>query len=112
MQVRTLLVRGMIAGLVAGVLAVGFASVFGEPAIDQSVSFEFQQSMQRGQPSEPEIVSRGVQRSIGLATGVGVYGVAFGGLFALAFAAAYQRIGRFSARATAALVALGGFVTI
>jgi hypothetical protein len=36
------------------------------------------------------------------------YGTAFGGLFALAFAFAYQRIGRLSARGTAALLAAAG----
>jgi Probable cobalt transporter subunit (CbtA) len=102
----------MLVGLVAGVLALGFASLFGEPSIDQAVSFESQEAMQRGEPPEKELVSRAIQRSIGLATGVGVYSVAFGGLFGLAFAVAFQRIGQFGARATAALVAFGGFVTI
>jgi len=35
-----------------------------------------------------------------------------GGLFALAFAFAYQRIGRFSARGTSALLAAAGFIAI
>jgi len=53
-----------------------------------------------------------VQKTAGLITALGVYGVALGGLFAIAFAVAYGRIGAFGARATAALVALGGFVAV
>ena len=53
-----------------------------------------------------------MQSTLGLATAAVVYGVALGGLFALAFAVAYGRIGRFNARATAALLALVGFGTV
>jgi hypothetical protein len=41
-----------------------------------------------------------------------VYGAGLGGLFAIVFAFAYGRIGRFGPRATAALLAAGGFVSI
>jgi Probable cobalt transporter subunit (CbtA) len=58
----------------------------------------------KGEAPGPELVSRAVQSGVGLLTGVVVYGTAFGGLFALAFAFAYQRIGRLNARGTAALV--------
>jgi hypothetical protein len=65
-------------------------------------------------PPEPdyEIVSRPVQAGIGLFTGVTVYNVAFGGLFALAFAVLYGRMGDFSPRLTAALIALSGFIAV
>jgi predicted cobalt transporter CbtA len=58
------------------------------------------------------MVSRTVQSTFGLASGIGVYSVAFGGLFALAFAVAYGRIARLGPRGTAALVALGGFIAV
>ena len=61
---------------------------------------------------EPELVSRPVQGGIGLFTGVTVYNVAFGGLFALAFAVLYGRMGDFSPRLTAALIALSGFIAV
>jgi hypothetical protein len=109
---RTLLVRGMLVGLLAAVLAIGFAKVFGEPQVDQAITFGSQEAMQRGEPPEPVLVSRAIQSGAGLATGVVVYSVAFGGLFALAFAVAYGRIGSFGPRLTAALVAGGGFVAI
>jgi putative cobalt transporter subunit CbtA len=66
----------------------------------------------KGEAPGPELVSRAVQSGVGLLTGVVVYGTAFGGLFALAFAFAYQRIGRLNARGTAALLAAAGFVSL
>jgi hypothetical protein len=61
---------------------------------------------------EPELVSRSVQAGIGLFTGVAVYSAAFGGLFALAFAFVYGRVGSCGARATSALLAAFGAVAI
>jgi hypothetical protein len=61
---------------------------------------------------EPELVSREVQASFGLFTGVVVYSAAFGGLFALVFAVAYGRIGNLRPRAVSALLALGGFLAL
>src|SRR5262249_38292109 len=49
---------------------------------------------------------------LGLFTGVIVYGAAVGGLFALVFAFVHGRIGDQGPRATAALLALAGFVAI
>ena len=62
--------------------------------------------------AEEELVSRGVQSTVGLGTAVIVYGAAIGGLFALAFAAVYGRIGTLSPQATAGLLALLGFVAV
>ena len=111
-MVRTLLIWGMVVGIVAGLLAFGFAKVFGEPQVDRAIAFEDQMDRAKGEAAGPELVSRAVQSGLGLLTGVVVYGTALGGLFALAFAFAYQRIGRLSARATSALLAAAGFVAI
>ena len=62
------------------------------------------------QDHEEELVSRGVQSTIGLFTGVVVFGTALGGLFALVFAFAYGRVGRLGPQAVAALLAAGGFL--
>ena len=35
-----LLLRGMIAGLVAGLIAFGFARLYGEPQVDRAIAFE------------------------------------------------------------------------
>jgi Probable cobalt transporter subunit (CbtA) len=111
-MVRTLLIWGMVVGIVAGLLAFGFAKIFGEPQVDRAIEFEDQMDRAKGEAPGPELVSRAVQSGVGLLTGVVVYGTALGGLFALAFAFAYQRIGRLSARGTSALLAAAGFVAL
>lgn len=117
-MVGALLVRGMLVGLVAGLLAFGFAKIVGEPQVDKAIAFEAQMDqahMDQGKEDEapePELVSRAVQSSIGLLTGVVVYGTAIGGLFALVFAYASGRVGPIGPRGLAALLALAGFVAI
>jgi putative cobalt transporter subunit CbtA len=105
--VRSLLVRGMLAGLAAGVLAFAFAFVFGEPQVQRAIDFE-----QTLGAHDPEVVSRGVQRTLGLLTGTVVMGVALGGLFSLVFAYAYGRLSTLNARATSALLAGAEFLTV
>lgn len=115
-MVGSLLLRGMLVGVFAGVLAFGFAQWFGEPQIDRAISFE--ELMHRAtahahsDATEPELFSRETQAGLGLLTGVIVYGAAIGGLFALVFTLAYGRVGRLGPRATAALLALGAYIAI
>ena len=121
-MVKALLVRGMIAGAIAGLLAFGFARAFGEPQIEQAIAFEefMQKAAQAAShhgdataaAEEPELVSRAVQAGLGLFTAVVVYGAGMGGLFAIVFAFAYGRIGQLDARATAALLAAGGLLSV
>ncbi|MGW4824947.1 CbtA family protein [Streptomyces sp. NPDC004227] len=101
--VRNLLVRGMLAGLAAGVLALVAAYFLGEPFVDKAIGLEEVHSHSHSH-DEVEVVSRSLQSTAGLATGVLVYGVAFGGIAALAFCFALGRVGRFSPRATALLL--------
>jgi predicted cobalt transporter CbtA len=107
--VRGLLVRGMLAGLAAGLLAFVFAKLFGEPQVDKAIAFEEATSPPS---SEAPLVSRGMQSTLGLLTGTVVYASALGGVFALVFATAYGRIGKANPRTTAAVLALVGFVVI
>ena len=127
-MVGTLLIRGMLIGVVAGILSFGFLKIVGEPAVDRAIAFETQmdeakdkakadEAMAKGMPMpqgrpEPELVSRPVQAGLGLFTGVTVYNTAFGGLFALAFALAYRRMGDFGPRTTSALLAVSGIVAV
>ena len=37
---RTLLVRGMLVGIVAGLIAFTFARLYGEPRVDSAIAFE------------------------------------------------------------------------
>jgi predicted cobalt transporter CbtA len=117
-----LLLRGMLLGLVAGLLSFGFLKLAGEPSVDRAIAFESameeakaDEAKAKGLPAPaetPELVSRSVQSGIGLLTAVAVYSTAFGGIFALAFALAYRRMGDFGARATSALVAAAGFISV
>jgi predicted cobalt transporter CbtA len=124
----TLLLRGMLIGIVAGLLCFSFLKIVGEPQVDRAIAFETQLDdakakaatqalIAKGLPApkeepEPELVSRPVQAGIGLFTGVMIYNVAFGGLFALAFALAYGRMGDFGPRAAAALLAVLGLIAV
>ena len=109
---RTLLLRGMFVGLVAGLLGVLFAHTFGEPQVDKAIAFESQQATATGGEPAPLLVSRDIQTTAGLGVGGVVYGVAFGGIFAIAFAIANGRLSRFGARATAGLLGTAGLIAI
>jgi Probable cobalt transporter subunit (CbtA) len=122
-MVRTLLVRGMLIGIVAGLLSFGFLKIYGEPQVDRAIAFEERMDEEKaefakrhGMPipeEQAELVSRPVQAGLGLFVAVMVYSAAFGGLFGLAFAFAQGRMpGELSPRALAALLALIGFVAI
>ena len=123
-MVRALLVRGMLVGIVAGLLSFGFLKICGEPQVDRAIAFETQldeakaaaekaKGMVTAEQEQPELVSRPVQAGIGLFTGVIVYCAAFGGLFGLAFAFAYGRVaGALTPQAVSLLLAATGFVAI
>lgn len=127
-MVGKFLMRGMLVGLIAGLLSFGFLKIYGEPAVDRAIAFETAMDeakakakaedmaakgmvMPKEEP-EVELVSRSTQAGIGLLTGVAIYSTSFGGLFALVFALCYGRMGAFGARATAGLLALSGFVSV
>lgn len=113
-MVGQLLLRGMIAGLIAAVLAFGVAYVFGEPEVNDAIGFEERAAIAAGEDpgAEPELISRAVQSTLGLATGILAYGTAIGGLFALVFAFVYGRATGLAARATAAVLAVVAWITI
>jgi predicted cobalt transporter CbtA len=109
-----LLLRGMLAGLLAALLAFSFAKVYGEPQVDRAIAFEehAHSHSHSGNAEEPELVSREVQAGIGLLTGVTVYGTALGGLFALAYAFISGRLLQLPPRGTAILLAAVGFLAL
>ena len=104
-MVRSLLIRGMLVGLLAGLAAFGFARWKGEPSVDKAIAIESHLAAQ--EPAEAgghsHEVSRAVQQSAGLGTGTIIFGVAMGGLFALVFSVGYGRLGLRTARGTAAV---------
>jgi hypothetical protein len=112
-MLRNLLVCGLVAGLCGGLLATGFASVAGEPAIERAIAYEDARAHATGGHAhgvEAVPVSRGLQKSAGLLTALLLYGVALGGIFALVFAFAYGRVGRAGPRVTASWLAAATFV--
>lgn len=115
-MVRTLLICGLIAGLLAGVAAFGFQTVAGEPAVDEAIAFEEANAppLAPGEVAEPELVSRSAQKSVGLLTASVVYGLALGGIFALVFAVGYGRIGqgRLTPGRTALVLAAVAFAVV
>jgi hypothetical protein len=111
-MVRALLVRGMLAGLAAGLLAFAFAYAVGEPQVQAAIDFEDHLARLAHEPAAAAEVSRGIQRTLGLLTALVLMGVALGGVFALLFAWAYGRVGPLGPRPTAALLALAAFLTV
>jgi predicted cobalt transporter CbtA len=131
-MVRTLLIRGMLVGLVAGLLVFGFGRWAGEPNVDLAIAFEAQMQGTKAhdhaepgahthgpampsltkEEAEPELVSRPTQAGLGLFSGVVIYSAAFGGLFALVFAFANGRAAQLGPRAASVLLAGAGFVAV
>jgi len=128
MTTGSLLWRGMVVGFIAALLSFSLLKLYGEPAVDRAIAFETatdqakakaerDAAVARGEHpgpivEEPELVSRHVQAGIGHFTAVATYSIAFGGLFALAFAILYGRMGDWSPRTSAAIVALMGFLAV
>src|ERR1700735_971590 len=104
MEIRVIL-RGALAGFVAGVLGFAFARVFAEPVINQAISYESGRddilaklNHAAGRPvapDGPEIFSRGIQSTIGIATGIIAFSAAMGALVAVAYLVLH---GRFNIR--------------
>ena len=111
-MVRTLLVRGMIAGVVAAVLAYAFAWLFGEPALDGGIAYEDALAAAAGETGGEELVSRGVQSTVGLLVALLIYGIVVGGVLALVYAGVQGRLLRLAPRATAGVLALIGYVVV
>ncbi|RAI44507.1 CbtA family protein [Rhodoplanes roseus] len=115
-MVRTLLMRGMLSGVLAAVVAFAVAYLIGEPPLERAIGFEAHAGHAAGAAAAAsetaEIVSRAVQSTLGLLTGLVVLGAAVGGIFGLTFAVAQGRLGRNGPRATAAWLAAAGFVVL
>jgi predicted cobalt transporter CbtA len=114
-MLRRLLICGLVAGVCGGLLATGFASIAGGPAVDAAIVYEAagKHAHAHGVEVAQAPVSRSVQKSAGLLTAAVVYGLALGGLFAIAFAFAYGRVAAgVGPRATAYWLAAAAFVVV
>jgi predicted cobalt transporter CbtA len=109
---RIFLLRGMLAGIVAGLLVFACARWLGEPQVERAIAFEQAMDQANGAPPEVEMVSRHVQRTIGLFTGTLIYGTAMGGLFGLIFAVASGRMEITTPQNLSAVLAALGFLSV
>jgi Probable cobalt transporter subunit (CbtA) len=101
MEIRIVL-RGALAGLIAGVLGFVFAWIFAEPVINKAIDYEsgrddilakLNQAAERPVgPDGPEIFSRTMQSSVGVATGVIAFSAAMGALVAVAYIVLHGRV--------------------
>jgi predicted cobalt transporter CbtA len=115
----SLLVRGLIVGLFAGLLAGAFAYTMGEPHIDAAIAIEEAGAAHThdhgdGTTQEAEeepLVSRNGQRA-GLFLATTLYGVALGGIFAVAFTLLRRKLRTGSDSYAALGLAAAGFVGI
>lgn len=117
-MVWTLIRRGLVAGMLAGLLAGLFAFVVGEPLVQDAIDLEEAASAQASLSPVPLAtgigdwaVSRPEQRG-GLFLATALYGIAAGGLFAVAFAALRGRGARRSDWQLSTRLAAAVFVAI
>ncbi len=111
-MIRTLLIRGMLVGIFAGVLAFCFAHWLGEPEVDRAIAVEASIDQSRGEAPEPMLVSRKTQKGLGLFAGTVLYGVALGGIFGLVYAYAQGRYSVTDPRQLSVLIAGFGYGAI
>lgn len=109
-MIRKLMICGLLAGFLAGLVGFGFMRVAGEPSIDQAIAYEEAHAPPGDDREAP--VSRSAQKGIGLLTASTAYGLAFGGIFALVFAYAYGRVARTSPARTALWLVAAAFVVV
>ncbi|MFT3889676.1 MAG: CbtA family protein [Arachnia sp.] len=124
LTLRDFLVRGLLAGLVAGIAAFIVGYVVGEPPVAASIAIEeaagghdHGEEAEPAAPAEAEDegteVSRPVQSTLGLATGMLVMGTALGGLAGILTGVAMGRVfSKTSVRATTMAVVGASFITL
>src|SRR5262249_30202427 len=60
-MVGTLLARGMLIGLLAGLLSFAFLKIVGEPAVDRATAFETQVDKAKAKAKMDEAMAKGMQ---------------------------------------------------
>jgi pimeloyl-ACP methyl ester carboxylesterase len=113
---KSIIWRGLLAGAAGGLLAFLFGRLFAEPGIQQAVDYEEGREATQNAldgvtgAHEHEVFSRALQGNVGIGVALILFGVAMGGLFAVAYALLLGRVGRLRPRTLALLVAGGGFL--
>jgi predicted cobalt transporter CbtA len=125
MTPRNFLVRGLLAGFLAGIFAFAVSYTVGEPQVDAAIAVEEAGAAAAPADQAPAadghththshdeggtVVSRHNQSTWGLATGIFAVSTAFGGVVGLISAFAVGRLGRLRPSQSTAVIALLGFV--
>jgi predicted cobalt transporter CbtA len=133
MTARAFLIRGLVAGLIAGIATFFVAYWVGEPYVEAAIVLEqsavaheetpggashdhgagisgSSETPSHSHTDEGAVVSRHTQRTWGLLTGSLAVGVALGGIVALIAAGTIGRVGRLQPSQSTAVVTLLGFV--
>src|SRR5690348_10684275 len=115
MEIR-IIGRGALSGVIAGILGFVFAKIFAEPVIDKAIAYESGRddilaalNKAAGRvvtPDGPEIFSRTMQSTIGVATGIIAFSAAMGALVAVAYLVLH---GRFKIRPRNLVWMIAGF---
>jgi Probable cobalt transporter subunit (CbtA) len=89
------ILRGLASGALGGLLAFAFARVLAEPLMQRAIDYEKGRAAAEGAlrrsaglaaaAADPALFSRGVQRNLGLGVSMVLFGVAMGGLLAVAY---------------------------
>ena len=88
---RNFIVRGLLVGAVGGLLAFVFARIFAEPQIQAAIDYEAGRDAAQAvldgtrETGGSDLFSRSVQGNLGIGVGMILYGVAMGGLYAVAW---------------------------
>ena len=104
---RDFLVRGLRAGLFAGLVAFGVGYFLGEPWVNAAIALE-----ESAHGGGEELIPRSLQSTAGLLTGTMVAGVTLGGLVGVISALALGRLGRLGVRGVSVFLAAVGFVSL
>lgn len=118
---KRFILRGLGVGALGGLLAFVFARIMAEPMVQKAIDYEngrdaAQDALRKAagltvDPAGDDIFSRGVQRNVGIGVGLILFGLAMGGLFAVAYILVQRRTQtRLRPRVLALLVAGGGFL--
>lgn len=120
---KRLILRGIAAGGLAGLLAALFTRIMAEPVIQKSINFQtthdnIESALRKAAglaalPPGPDIFTRSTQRNVGAPIGLVVFGMAMGALFAVVFVLVHRRYGeKLNPRLTAVVIAGAAFLGI
>jgi Probable cobalt transporter subunit (CbtA) len=120
MELRIIL-RGALSGAIAGIIGFIFARIFAEPMINRAIDYEsgrddILDKLNKAAgfsvgPDGPEIFSRAVQSSVGIATGVIAFSTAMGALVAVGYVVLHGRV-HVRPRNLAWMIAAFGFLGV